>query len=392
MPSKNYNKGGKRIKRKYKGGQEPAPQQVVPQPVAPQQVAPQPVIQQPASVPTNQLQAFPKKIRLNVTSDLKSVIEAPEEAEYILASRLNSAAQYGNPDVYLAQFGNDEETGQPTDIYSSYVYERLKDLGKKECQILKHRGDEAIDTSGLFTSSQTSRRQVCAENVKAVKKDDNRILQAWIDAITKNGINFLENVTEKITKIQEEINDLEASKKDMVNDLKDETNTLNDNIKGINRETQQRLQEITRIIQDKEEKMSESIDAEIVDLQNYIKEETSIVQTIEDLESKIKVIDSQINDKQKELVKTQNGLNNVMNNLNQQGIDLEGLVKEIERSIQMNLMAGGRKKRKSKKPKKPKKSVKSKKKKSIKKRGRPKKQSSKKKKSVKKKRGRPRKQ
>jgi hypothetical protein len=361
-------------KRKYKGGADQTPQQQV---VAPAPApAPQAMVQQPASVPQAQLRVFQKKIRINVTPEFKSVIQAPEEAEYILSERLNAQAKYGNPDVYIGQFGNDEETGSPIDVYTEYIYERLKDLGKKDCQILKHRGDAPVESSGFLGigASTTSRRQNCAASINDVKKDDNRILKLWIDDITKNGIQFLEGVNEYIEKVTEQINDLNSTKNEKLADLKDSTNTLNDNINGINRETQQRLQEITRLIQDKESGLSDKIDAEITDLQSFIREETSIVQEIEKLEAVIKQLDGELDTKMKELAKIQSGIANANAALKEQGIDLEKLVQEIERSIQMN-MTGGKRRRNKKSSRKPRKK-RSKKKASRKKRGRPKKASS----------------
>ena len=333
-----------RKKRTYKGGQQPM--QVVQQ--LPQQVVtPQPTqvaIATPVQIPKAQLKQFPKKIRINVTSNLKSVIEAPEDAQYILSERLNASAKYGNPDVYIAQFGNDEETGTPIDIYSGYVYERLKDLKLPFCQELKFRGDKKVP--GGFLTSDSTRRQQCAESIKTLKKDDNRILQAWIDNIDKNGLNFLQQVSDTISKLQDDISDLQSQQKQVENDLTDATKTLNDNINGIDRETQQHLQEIKRIIQDKEENMGGKIDQEINNLQIFVKEETKVVAEIDALDAKIDEIIKQIEMKQKELLKISNGLTKTQAQLQNEGINLDILKQEIERSIQMYAMSGGKRRRK----------------------------------------------
>ena len=367
-------KSSSKQKRKYnkKGGNPqqpvatPAQQQVAAPAPVPQQ--PIPVAQQPKVVPGSQLRSFNKKIRLNVTSDIKSVIAAPEDAEYILAERLNSQKKYGMPDIYTAKFGNDQESGTPIDIYTDYVYERLKDLGKKDCQALKHKGDKPI--KGFFSSS--TRRQECSKSIKSVIKDDNRILQKWSKIIENNGIKFLENVEEKIKKLDEEIKELQDNLKDKQQELKDASATLNENVTGINRETQQRLQEITRVINEKEEKMGRLIDEEIDDLQKYIKDETEVINEIEKIDKAILKIQSDIQGKIKEKTKVQNGLNKVYLNLQQRGIDLNKLFQEVENSVNRyaSMTGGARKKRKYKKrTKKNKKSKKKSKKKSNKKGG-----------------------
>ena len=367
-------------KRKYKGGADQVVAQAVqPQAVAQQVVAqpqPQIIAQPPAPVAASKLRQFPKKIRLSVTPDFKSTIEAVEDGEYILGERTNAAQKYGDPDIYRGQFGKDEETGSPIDVYTEYVYERLKDLGQKECKMLKHRGDKPVTSSGFLGlgASSTSRRQLCAASIKNIKKDDNRILQLWATNVTNNGIKFLEAVQAHIEKLTEEIKDLQATKKDSVNDLKDATATLEQNLSGITREVQQRLQEVTRLVKDKEEKIKSKVDVEIAEIQKYLDEETQVTVEIERLEATIKDFDQKIEDKQKELLKTQNGLNNANNNLNQQGTNLEKLLQEIEQSIQMNAFAGGKRRKKSKRSKK----KRSKKKRSKKKRSKKKKRSRKK--------------
>lgn len=371
--------------RKYKGGQQPiltpqnAPQAV---PVQPVQQVPVQAVAQPIAVPKVQLKSFPKKIRLNVTSELRSVIEAPEEAEYILAERLNSKQKYNLDSIYQPSFGKDAETGSPVDIYSEYVYERLKDMKRNECQQLKHRGDKKVE-GGIFSSDST-RRQECTASVKALIQEDNRILKSWISVIQQNGLGFFEAVQNKIEELQEKIKDLEAIKKEKQIEMGDATSTLEQNKKGIARETQQRLQEITRIISEKEENMGNKIDTEINDLQNYIKEETEVVNEIERLDKDLLQVDQDIDSVTKELQKTINGLNKLQAQLNEQNVNLDELIQNIENSIAQFAMAGGRRKKRkvskkpSKKPRK-KKTVKKKSKKVSKKKkvGRPKKASKK---------------
>lgn len=357
----------RRIKKKYKGGN------VLTQQI-PQQQTPVQIIQ-PTIIPKKNLISFQKKIRINVTPEFKSIIEAPEEAEYILSERLNALSKYGDQDIYRSSFGKDEETGTPVDIYTEYVYERLKDLKLPYCQQLKYRGDKIIP--GGFFSSASSNRQSCTNSIKTLIKDDNRILQSWIDNINQNGIKFLENVGLTIEKIKENIKELEITKNEKLVDLKDTTNNLNDNIKGIDREMQQKLQEITRLTLDKETELSSKIKTEIEDLLAFIKQETSIVQDIEKIDYELIQIDKEIQEQLTKLNKTQTGLNNTFNQLKSQGIDFEKLIQDIQRSIQMYAMTGGRKKpkktkklkktKKSKKSKKPKKSKKSKKTKKTKK-------------------------
>ena len=370
MPSRNKRVSSKKkrkyTKRRYKGGNTPQqiPQQIPQQPV-PQQAPPQIGVIKPAPVSQNQLRSFPKKIRLNVSADFKSTIEAPQEAEYILAERLNAAQKYGNPDVYISQFGNDEETGSPIDVYTDYVYERLKDLKLPSCQQLKHRGDKAVE-GGVFTAA-SSRRQQCAADLKTLKQEDNKILQAWVENIKKQGVGFLESVAGKIEELTQKIADLQATKKEKEGELKDATNTMQQNLKGIEREMAQRFQEITRIMTDREENegFSEKINAEVADLQNYIREETGIAVEIETIDKAIGELVKQIEDTQKQLLKIQNGLTKVNAQLTEQGIDLQKLMQEVEKSIAMYAMAGGRRRRKYSR-----KSKKSSKKRSRKKRSR----------------------
>ena len=352
-----------RKSKKYKGGN---PQQFVPanpQPEKPSNIPVQTAPKKPVVVSQGSLVSFPKKIRLNITSDLKSVIEAPKEGEYILTERVNVKQKYNLDSIYQPTFGKDEQTGTPIDVYSEYVYERLKDMNNGNCQQLKHRGDKKIP--GGFFSKETTLRSVCNLSIKSLVKEDNRILQQWVDNIKKNGIDFLEDVAKKIEESQEKIKDLESSKKDKLIELDDATNTLEQNKQGIARETNQRLQEITRIISDKEDNMGSKIDNEINDLQKFIKEETKIIQEIEATDKAIEDIEKEISDEKKKLNKMQNGLNKNNAFLAEQGFSLDDLINKIENSILQFSMIGGRKKRKCKK--------KMKKKMKSKKRGRPKK-------------------
>ena len=342
----------RRSKRKYKLYKGGNIQQALPA-QRPQQVVGQPVqmgmIPQ-ANIPKPQLKTYPKKIRLNVTSDYKSVIEAPEEAEYVLAQRINSQQLYQLDNVYKPTFGKDETTGAPVDLYSEYVYERLKDLKLPSCQELKHRGDRKIE-GGVFSSDST-RRQQCSGDIKTLIKDDNRILKGWVANINQYGMKFLENVAAKIEELGEKIKDLQQQKKDKQIELNDATSTLEQNKKGIARETQQRLQEITRIISDKEEDMGGKIDAEINDLQSFIKEETAVTSEIEVADKAIMALDDQIEKTTKQMQKIINGLNKTNAQLQEQGIDLEKFAQEVESSVSQFAMMGGRKKRKYKKKQK----------------------------------------
>ena len=340
MPLKR-NTGRPRI---YRGGnvvqQPPQEAQMVAQ--APAQQVPA-MVQAPAQVPAQQLVTFPAKIRLNVSEGFKSVIEAKEDAEIVLEERINAGAKYGNPNVYFATFGNDEETGSPIDVYTKYVYDRLRDMNKKTCKLLQYRGDAPVESSGVLGvgATATTRRQECAKDVKAVIADDNRILKAWVAQIEENGIKFLEKVNDAVAQLQDAIKDMGANRADLASQLKDVKNELNDNIESIRRETEDKLNEIERIAREKEDRMGEKMDAEVASLQQYIREEIAITAEIAKLEKQIDELDAGIEAKGKELAKLEKGLNNVMLNLQQKGLNFEQMIQMIEQSIQQNMIGGG---------------------------------------------------
>ena len=330
--------------RLYRGGNvvQQAPQQAQQVAQAPAQQVPA-MVQAPAQVPAKQLVQFPAKIRLNVSETFKSVIEAKEDAEIVLEERLNAAAKYGNQNVYFATFGNDEETGSPIDIYTKYVYDRLRDMNKKSCKLLQYRGDAPIESSGILGmgASASTRRQECAKDVKAVIADDNRILKAWVAQIEQNGIKFLEKINDAIAQLQDQIKDMGSQRNDIASQLKDVKNEFNDNVQSIRRETEDKLNEIERLARENEEKMGDKIDAEVASLQQYIKEETAITAEIEKLEKQVEDLDRGIEMKGKELERLQKGLNNTMLKLQQKGINFEQLIQMIEQSIQQNMIGGG---------------------------------------------------
>lgn len=344
-------------KRKYKlyrGGNTAQTQVAIPvQPQVPQQVQGQPVqmgvIPQAKPTPKN----FPKKIRLNITSDFKSTIEAPQEAEYILSQRMNSQELYKIPDIYKPTFGKDETNDTPVDLYSEYVYERMKDLKLASCQELRNKGDKKT-TSGFFIFKRDStRRQQCTNDIKTLIRTDNKILQSWVNNFNQYGVKFLENVQLKVEELSEKIKDLEAQKKQKENDLQDAIQTLEQNKSGIARESDQRLTEILRIISDKEDNMVKKIDTEINDFNRFLKEEIGVVSQIQKFDQEIEAIVKQIKETTQQKQRIMNGLNKTNAQLQAQGLVLEKVIKKIEDSIsRYALMAGGRRRKKAKKSKK----------------------------------------
>ena len=348
---------GKRKYKLYRGGNVAQTQVAVPStPQTPQTVQGQPVqmgIIPQNNVPKTQLNTFPKKIRLNVTSDFKSTIEAPKEAEYILTQRKNSQQLYKLEDIYKPTFGKDETNDTPVDLYSSYVYERMKDLKLASCQELRNKGDKKIQKGFFIFKRDSSRRQQCTTDIKTLIKADNKILQNWINNFNQYGIKFLEHVQAKVEELGEKIKDLESQKKDKQVSLQDAIQTLEQNKSGIARESDQRLTEILRIITDKEDNMVKKIDSEINNFNTFLKEEIAVVSEIQSLDKQIETLDDQIKKTTQDQQKITNGLNKTNAQLQQQGINLEEMVKKIEDSIsRYALMSGGKKRKYKRRPKK----------------------------------------